>query len=116
SGLMIRMPCTTLRVKPMTATAAATGSGWIRRWLSPVVALSLFTAAVAPACAGQFDGVTVRFATFGGKWRDIVEEHIGKAFEAQGGKIEYVIGQPAQNMANLIAVRGHPSLVDVMNS
>ncbi len=26
------------------------------------------------ALAGKFDGVTVRMATFGGKWRDVVDK------------------------------------------
>lgn len=109
---MIPMPCATLRARSVTGT----GSGWARRWVSPFLALSLFAATSAPAFAGQFDGVTVRFATFGGKWRDIVEEHVGKAFEAQGGKIEYVIGQPSQNMAKLIAARGQPAPFDMMET
>ena len=29
-----------------------------------------------PAPAAQFDGITVRLGTFGGKWRDIVAEHV----------------------------------------
>jgi len=69
-----------------------------------------------PALAGQFDGVTVRVATFGGKWRDIVDKYVGKAFEAEGGKIEYVLGQPAQNMAKLIAARGQATPFDVMET
>ena len=38
-------------------------------------------ASTAPASAGQFDGVTVRIGTFGGKWRDIVDSYVAKAFE-----------------------------------
>jgi spermidine/putrescine-binding protein len=68
------------------------------------------------AVAGQFGGVTVRIATFGGKWRDIVDKHVGKAFEAEGGKVEYVLGQPAQNMAKLIAARGQDAPFDVMET
>src|SRR5262245_54391021 len=69
-------------------------------------------AATGSASAGQFDGVTVRLATFGGKWRDIVESHVTKEFEKEGGKIEYVLGQPANNMAKLIAARGQEAPFD----
>lgn len=68
------------------------------------------------ASAGRFDGVTVKFATFGGKWRDVVEKHVAKAFEAEGGKIEFVIGQPANNMAKLISARGQEAPFDVMET
>ncbi len=69
---------------------------------------------IGDASAGQFDGVTLRLGTFGGKWRDIVEEHVAKAFAAEGGKIEYVLGQPANNMAKLIAARGQEAPFDVL--
>ncbi len=83
--------------------------------LAAVLAASSFAVSV-PAWAGQFDGVTLRIATFGGKWRDIVDKHVGKAFEAEGGKIEYVLGQPAQNMAKLVAARGQAAPFDVMET
>ena len=68
------------------------------------------------ARAGSFDGVTVKFATFGGKWRDVVEKHVAKAFEAEGGKIEFVIGQPANNLAKLISARGQEAPFDLMET
>lgn len=68
------------------------------------------------AVAGQFDGVTVRIGTFGGKWRDIVADHVAKAFEAEGGKIEFVQGQPANNVAKLIAARGQEPPFDVLET
>jgi putative spermidine/putrescine transport system substrate-binding protein len=68
------------------------------------------------ASAGQFDGVTVRFGTFGGKWRDIVEGHVARAFEKEGGKIEYVLGQPANNVAKLIAARGQEPPFDLLET
>jgi len=69
-----------------------------------------------PAPAGQFDGVTVRLGTFGGKWRDIVDSYVAKAFEKEGGKIEYVLGQPANNMAKLIAARGQEPPFDILET
>ena len=71
------------------------------------------TLSVDLAIAGKFDGVTVRVATFGGRWRDIVEKHVVKPFEAEGGKVEFVLGQPAQNMAKLIAARGQAAPFDL---
>ena len=68
------------------------------------------------ASAGQFDGVTVRLGTFGGKWRDIVEGHVARAFEKEGGKIEYVLGQPANNVAKLIAARGQEPPFDLLET
>ncbi len=109
---MIPMPGATRRVTSMLRAAPAR----IRNWMPSALLLGLFAAASCPVFAGQFDGVTVRLATFGGKWRDIVEEHVGKAFEAQGGKIDYVVGQPAQNMAKLIAARGQPAPFDMMET
>ena len=70
----------------------------------------------AAALAGQFDGVTVRLGTFGGKWRDIVEGHVARAFEKEGGKIEYVLGQPANNVAKLIAARGQEPPFDLLET
>lgn len=70
----------------------------------------------AEAQAGKFDGVTIRLATFGGKWRDIVDKHVAKAFEAEGGKIEFVTGQPANNMAKLISARGQAAPFDMMET
>jgi putative spermidine/putrescine transport system substrate-binding protein len=79
-------------------------------------ALAVTLALPLTAAAGQFDGVTVRLATFGGKWRDIVDAHVTKAFVAEGGKIEYVLGQPAQNIAKLIAARGNAAPFDLMET
>jgi putative spermidine/putrescine transport system substrate-binding protein len=73
-------------------------------------------ASAGSASAGQFDGVTVRIGTFGGKWRDIVESYVSKAFEREGGKIEYVLGQPANNMAKLIAARGQEPPFDILET
>src|ERR1043166_9380248 len=81
--------------------------------MSGAFTAAAFAFALGSAHAGKFDGVTVKIATFGGKWRDIVDKHVAKPFEAEGGKIEYVLGQPAQNMAKLVAARGQPAPFDV---
>ena len=42
------------------------------RWFA--AGLLLATLLPGAAIAGKFDGVTVRVATFGGKWRDVVDK------------------------------------------
>lgn len=75
---------------------------------------STLLVANAPAFAQQrFDGVTLRVGTFGGSWKDAVQEQVGKKLEAMGAKIEYVIGNPGENLAKIIAARGQ-SPIDVM--
>jgi putative spermidine/putrescine transport system substrate-binding protein len=81
------------------------------------LAAAFATAAMAsPVHAGQFDGVTVRIGTFGGKWRDVVDTYVTKEFEKEGGRIEYVLGQPANNMAKLIASRGQEPPFDILET
>jgi putative spermidine/putrescine transport system substrate-binding protein len=45
-----------------------------------------------------------------------VDAHVGKAFEMEGGRIEYVLGQPANNMAKLIAARGQEAPFDILET
>eukprot|EP01037_Dinobryon_pediforme_P004291 gene4291-4341_t len=69
---------------------------------------------VAPATAQQrFDGVTLRIATFGGSWREVMDKDLGPRFAALGGKLEYVTGSPQVNFAKLVAGRGR-AVFDVM--
>lgn len=53
-----------------------------------------------------FEGVTLRVATWGGSWKENIENKIVPKFEALGGKIEFVTGSPQANLAKLIAGRG----------
>lgn len=62
----------------------------------------------------RFDGVTIRVATWGGSWRDRIQELIGAEFEKRGGKVEYVIGNALENFNKLIAARGQKPPFDVM--
>ena len=62
----------------------------------------------------RFDGVTIRVATWGGSWRDRMQELIGAEFEKRGGKVEYVIGNALENFNKLIAARGQKPPFDVM--
>jgi putative spermidine/putrescine transport system substrate-binding protein len=72
---------------------------------SALLAIGMAGTSVAQA-AGEFDGVTLRIATFGGSWKENIEEVIGPKFEALGGKLEFVTGSPQANLAKLIAGRG----------
>jgi putative spermidine/putrescine transport system substrate-binding protein len=84
------------------------------RWL----ALALLAVSVMPAWTQaqeeRFDGVTIRVATWGGSWRDRMQELIGAEFEKRGGKVEYVIGNALENFNKLIAARGQKPPFDVM--
>jgi hypothetical protein len=69
------------------------------------LAIGLWT----PGAHGQakpFEGVTLRVATFGGPWRDDLAKNLSPKIEAMGGKVEFVIGSPQDNLAKLIAARG----------
>lgn len=67
----------------------------------------------APA-ARPFGGRTLRVATWGGDWANGVKTSVGKLFEEQtGAQVEYVLGNPADNLTKLLAARGEPPF-DVM--
>jgi ABC-type Fe3+ transport system substrate-binding protein len=68
-----------------------------------------------PAMAQRFNGVTLRVGTYGGGFDKAVEEDAGKQFEAEGGKVQYVIGSPGDHLARLIAARGGPAPLDVFD-
>ncbi len=76
-----------------------------------IAALTLTYAATASG--GQFDGVTLTVATWGGAWKDTIDSRIAPKFEALGGRIEYVTGSPQANLAKVIAARGRAPF-DVM--
>jgi putative spermidine/putrescine transport system substrate-binding protein len=78
-----------------------------------VMALGLFVATPS-AEAGMFDGQKLTVATFGGSWRDRIKLIVGKAFEAEGGTIEFIVGNAGQNLQSMIAARGQKAPFDVM--
>ena len=87
----------------------------------PAVAFALLAAAVlsahtqeAGAQQKRFDGVTLRVGTFGGSWKDAVEAQVSRKVEALGMKVEYVIGNPAENFSKVIAARGRAVPIDLM--
>ena len=77
------------------------------------MALGLFVTTPS-AEAGMFDGQKLTVATFGGSWRDRIKLIVGKAFEAEGGTIEFIVGGATQNLPSMIAARGQKAPFDVM--
>jgi len=81
------------------------------RWTGWLIAIAIAAVAFAGTASAQeprFDGVTLRVATFGGGWDRAVHELIGQEIEKRGGKVQYVLGSPRDNLAKLIASRGNP--------
>ena len=68
----------------------------------------------ALAQAKPFEGVTLRVGTYGGSWGDAVKSNVGAKLEAMGAKVEYVIGNPAENFAKIVSARGRAVPIDVM--
>jgi putative spermidine/putrescine transport system substrate-binding protein len=59
------------------------------------------------AAQGRFAGQTLRIGTFGGTNADAIRAAVGDAFTAAGAKLEFVTGSPQDNMAKVIAAKGH---------
>ena len=84
-----------------------------------VMASALGTLAIAPLTSvtmaqdKPFEGVTLKVATWGGSWKENMENKIVPKFEELGGTIEFVTGSPQSNLAKLIAARGQAPF-DVM--
>lgn len=88
-----------------------------KTFLSIACAIAAATACMAlpaHAQANRFDGVTLRVGTYGGAWRDAVHANVGAKLEALGAKVEYVVGNPAENFAKVVAARGRAAPIDVM--
>ncbi len=81
--------------------------------IASVAALAL-PASGAMAQARPFEGVTLRVGTYGGPWGEAVHANVGKKLEAMGAKVEYVIGNPAENFSKVVAARGRAVPIDVM--
>ncbi len=84
-------------------------------FLAAIGALGAVLSAPPAAVAEErFDGVTIRVATWGGSWRDRIQELIGSELEKRGAKVEYVIGNALENFNKLLAARGQKPPFDVM--
>ena len=81
-----------------------------------IITLGVSFASVSQA--GEFDGVTLKVATWGGSWKENIITKIAPKFEALGGTLEFVTGSPASNLAKLIAGRGKApfDVMEVMDS
>ncbi len=80
-----------------------------------LVTLGVLLMASPPLTAQRpLDGTTIRVATWGGSWRDALHQLIGTRLEAQGAKMEYVLANPTENFAKLVAARGREAPFDVM--
>src|SRR5262245_16468766 len=65
--------------------------------------------------AKDFEGQTLRVAMRGGGWNRGLNEFVGKPFmEKTGAKVEYVIGNPREHLAKLVAARGQEPPFDVV--
>jgi putative spermidine/putrescine transport system substrate-binding protein len=77
-------------------------AGWSRREFLASAALAPVASAMRSAAAQER---VVRVATWGGSWRDSLNNAVGARLAAKGIKIEYVLGNPDDNIAKLIAAR-----------
>ena len=68
----------------------------------------------ATAQEKRFDGVTLTVGTFGGVWRDMLQEMIGTKLEARGVKMQWVLGNPRDLLSRLVAARGQVIPFDVV--
>jgi putative spermidine/putrescine transport system substrate-binding protein len=66
------------------------------------------------AFAAILDGVTLRVGTWGGTWMQLLQQYVAPALEQSGAKIEFVLGQPNDNLAKLIAARGQRPPIDLI--
>ena len=72
--------------------------------LSTAVVLAVSVGSAS--AAGKFEGVTVTIGTFGGSWKDRLCSVFCPKFEAEGGKVEWVSGNPRSLLQKLVAARG----------
>jgi|TARA_B110000967_G_C18870215_1_gene554980 putative spermidine/putrescine transport system substrate-binding protein len=88
------------------------------RTLLSAAIISLGVSFTSVSQAGEFDGVTLKVATWGGSWKENIITKIAPKFEALGGTLEFVTGSPASNLAKLIAGRGKApfDVMEVMDS
>jgi len=96
-----------------------------RRWLRSTCLLIVVLVVGACGSGGsgasggangkEFSGRTLRVATWGGDWGAGVKASTGTLFEQQtGATVEYVLGNPADNMTKLLAAPAGDPPFDVM--
>jgi putative spermidine/putrescine transport system substrate-binding protein len=62
----------------------------------------------------RLDGTTLRVATWGGTWMQLLQQFVVPQLQARGAKVEFVLGQPNDNLAKLIAARGQQPPIDLI--
>lgn len=86
-----------------------------RRLVAAATAVAAALAFTVAAGAAELSG-TLRVGTWGGSWKDALHEHVGSKLEAKGVKIEYIVGNPEDHIAKLVAARGREAPFDVFES
>ena len=74
--------------------------------LAAALGAGLALGAAGAAAAGMFEGQTLTVGTYGGSWKDRICEYICPKIEAEGGKVEFVTGNPRNLLSKLVAARG----------
>ncbi len=74
--------------------------------VSTAVGAGLLLGATGALAAGKFEGQTLTVGTFGGSWKDRICKYICPKIEAEGGKVQFVTGNPRNLLAKLVAARG----------
>ncbi|MCB1464204.1 MAG: extracellular solute-binding protein [Nitratireductor sp.] len=59
----------------------------------------------AGAAGAELQGKSVRIATYGGSWRDAVDQHFASPLVSSGVNVEFVVGNPDDNLAKAAAAR-----------
>lgn len=90
-----------------------------RRLIAGAAASSALGASWLPGSASAAEGLagsSLRIATYGGSWRDNVEQHLCGALTKAGVKLDFVIGNPEANLAKVIAAARQRAIpFDVMD-
>lgn len=79
--------------------------GISRRSILKSGAMGVISAAVPFIRVANASTTTLRVATWGGSWRDSIEKNVSNRLASRGIKVEYVLGNPDDNIAKLIAAR-----------
>ena len=84
-----------------------------KTWIAAAAAVAVVAALTGQSQANHLSG-TLRVATWGGSWKEAIHKLVGAKLEAHGVKVEYVLGNPEDSIAKLVAARGRDAPFDVM--
>ena len=74
----------------------------------------LLAARRSHAADTTLSGVTLRVGTWGGTWMELLQKYVEPTVRDRGATVEYVLGQPDDNLAKLIAARGQKPPIDLI--